>query len=128
MTNPALRPSGNPLLDDALEDQYLEDLERGNLGRKRRHPEVIPYPVRQWVSLGYWAHIDRQTCRCCGSITPVLVGVFHREYDKTNPSSVRSTRLSPRAFRDLGIIPSQELISVWVEVCAHCISLSPSGA
>lgn len=118
--NSALRPSGNPLLDDALDDAYQEDLERGNLKKRRSTP--LPFSPVQWESLGYWAHIDLMECDACGSTHSNLVGVFLRERAVGNPSTIRSTRLDLRAFRDLNIEPSQEVIPLRVPLCAVCVS------
>lgn len=120
MSNPALRPSGNPLLDDALDDAYQEDLEKGNL-RKRRVSPAVSFTPTQWTSLGYWAHIDELTCEACGSTHSNLVGVFLHEHATGSPSTVRSTRLDLRAFRNLNLKPSLEIIPLKVALCAECV-------
>ena len=112
-----LRPSGNPLLDDAEEDRYQNDLEVGNLRRNRAEPLLTP----QWESQGYWAHIDRRECKACGSTTSVLVGVFLRERNLGPGGAIRSTALSLRAFRDLNLVPNLEILPVPVELCAECV-------
>lgn len=117
MKSPIL-PTGNPLLDDALDDAYLDDLARGNLGKKKA-PEPVLSP--SWESLGYWAHVDCETCKACGNVSLHLVGVFLRERNIGNPSTIRSTRLSLAAFRNLNIEPQSELIEIGVELCAECV-------
>jgi len=121
MSNP-LRPTGNPLLDDALDDGYQLSLTSGNLKRKRPPPEAAPAIISHWVSLGYWAHVDTLTCTACGSVHSNLVGVFLREHALEKPSTVRSTALKLRAFRDLNLTPQLELIPASVDLCAECIS------
>lgn len=117
MKSPIL-PTGNPLLDDALDDAYREDLEKGNLGKKKApEPSLSP----SWKSLGYWAHVDCETCNACGSVSFHLVGVFLREQNLSNTSAVRSTRLNLRAFRNLNIEPQSELIEVTIDLCAECV-------
>lgn len=116
--NAALRPTGNPLLDDALDDAYQEDLEKRNLKKR----SIAPTLISRWVSLGYWAHIDMSECTACGTVHSNLVGVFLREHDAENPSTIRSTRLDLRRFRDLNIIPSLEVIPASVALCAECIT------
>jgi len=112
-----LRPSGNPLLDDAEEDRYQHDLEAGNLKRKKAEPLLIP----QWESQGYWAHIDDLTCKACGSRHQHLVGVFLRERNLGPGGAIRSTALSLKAFRDLNIKPHLETIPHTVDLCADCV-------
>lgn len=112
-----LRPSGNPLLDDAEEDRYQHDLEKGNLKRKKAEPLLIS----QWESLGYWARIDRCKCNACGSTISVLVGVFLRERNLGSGGAIRSTALSLRAFRDLSLVPKLEVLPVSVDLCAFCV-------
>lgn len=114
-----LRPTGNPLLDDAEEDRYSLDLEAGNLKRRKLEPLLVP----QWESLGYWAHIDQCTCEACGTVTDVLVGVFLRERNLASGNTLRSTRLALKAFRDLQLKPSLEIIPVSVPLCAQCVDL-----
>ncbi len=114
-----LRPSGNPLLDDAEEDRYQHDLEAGNLKRKKAKPLLIP----QWESLGYWAHIDDLTCKACGSRHQFLVGIFLRERNLGPGGAIRSTRLSPKAFRDLNLVPKLEVLPVSVDLCAFCVDI-----
>ena len=120
MASPLL-PTGNPLLDDALDDAYQDDLERRNLRGKKPRPDAIPFTPKEWVSLGYWAHIDQQECEACGSAHSFLVGVFHREHAKDDPSAIRSTRLDLRRFRDLNILPREEIIPVRVPLCGECV-------
>ena len=117
--NSALRPSGNPLLDDALDDAYQEDLEKGNL-RKRKLAEA-PFTPRQWVSRGYWAHVDQLECEACGSHHSQLVGIFHREHDAANPSTIRQTSLNLRAFRNLNTLPQAEILTAKVALCPECV-------
>ncbi len=122
----ALRPTGNPLLDDAQDDAYQLDLEKGNLRKRRTTP--LPLSPIQWESLGYWAHIDLMECEACGSVHSNLVGVFLRERAVGNPSTVRSTRIDLRAFRNLNIKPSQEVIPSCVALCAECIDAPLTSA
>ena len=119
MKSPLL-PSGNPLLDDAEEDRYQNDLEAGNLKKKKTEPLLVP----QWESLGYWAHIDDITCEACGSKQAQLVGVFLRERNLGPGGAVRSTRLSLKAFRDLNLKPQLEIIPSKTPLCAGCIDSS----
>lgn len=114
-----LRPTGNPLLDDAEEDRYSLDLEAGNLKRRKLEPLL----VSQWESLGYWAHIDQCKCEACGTLTSVLVGVFLRERNLASGNTLRSTRLDLKAFRNLQIKPNLEIIPVSVPLCAECVDL-----
>lgn len=119
--------SKNPLLIDLEDERTAEAIEKGNLpAYKRAHklvPKAEPSLITQWTSLGYFAHIDEMTCKACGSKHLNLVGVFLREHATHNPSTVRSTRLSIKAFRDLKIKPSLDVIPVPVDLCALCVDL-----
>lgn len=124
-----MTPPQNPFLSALLEESTAEAISSGNLPSYKKAHKLKPPPepslITQWTSLGYFAHIDRTTCSACGSVHSNLVGVFLREHATATPSTIRSTRLSLRAFRDLSLKPSLEIIETPVELCASCVDLLP---
>lgn len=107
------------MMNDFLEiieaDYHQSLLASGNLN-KPRIPEWAG--ENRWTSQGYLARVLVSTCTSCGTISPSLQGIFHKE---TNPlGNVRLTALDLRRGNFPPDIP-RETEETSVPICAHCI-------
>jgi len=104
------------LLDDIEAEFHRHLLEKGNLGKPKRHTEWRENTP--WVSGGYLARITQYRCTGCNTLNQSLLGIFHVE---TRGTERKETALDLRNFQMNGSPPHQITVLPNQAICPACL-------